>query len=325
MHIGLVFDLQSDPTQAWQAEFDPPATIAALETALSSLGHRVSLLGNADALLADPALARQVDLVFNIAEGSRGRCREAQAPLLLEHWGIPFVGSDALTQALALDKVMAKRLAASSGVETPAWRVIESLSNIGVANALGFPLIVKPRYEGSGMGIDPGAVVRDTESLRHRVEWVLERFRQPALVERFISFGELTVFLIGNAPVRSLPVIQRPLDPASRLSCHVAGKAAAAAWLSPLDLTQDLEKKASQAAMRVFETLACRDMARADFRGDESGNVYFLEINPLPSFDPQGSIGLLAECMGATYAGLIGQILEAAVCRLDLKGKAAAA
>jgi len=69
-------------------------------------------------------------------------------------------------------------------------------------------------------------------------------------------------------------------------------------------------------AVTVFETLSCRDMARVDLRVDEQGTLYFLEINPLPSFDPEGSFGLIAECLGTTYAHLIGQILHAASVRL---------
>ena len=222
MHLGLTFDLQTDPHDersfgfpalagslripppelsqgAPQAEFDSPETIQALQEALESCGHRVTLIGNAEDLLRrGPKGCSEFDLVFNIAEGSHGRCREAWVPMLLEQWGIPYVGSDATAQALGLDKVMSKRLARACGVPTPDWRVVESVEALGLADRLPFPLIVKPRYEGSGLGVDPGAVVGDIDALRRRVVWVLERFHQPCLVEQFIPFGELTVVLIGN-------------------------------------------------------------------------------------------------------------------------------
>ena len=69
-------------------------------------------------------------------------------------------------------------------------------------------------------------------------------------------------------------------------------------------------------AITMFQTLGCHDMARVDLRVDEQGSLYFLEINPLPSFDPEGTLGLLAEHQGSTYAQLIGRILTAAVARL---------
>jgi D-alanine-D-alanine ligase len=146
------------------------------------------------------------------------------------------------------------------------------------------------------------------------VEWLFARLNQPCLVEEFIPFGELTVFLIGNRPVQHMPAIQRPLDPATRLASHVAGPSRA--WLCPVELNPQLDEAAGRMAATMFEALRCRDMARVDLRVDEAGRLYFLEINPLPTFDPEGSVGLLAEYLGVSYAQIIHQILNAALLRL---------
>ena len=317
MHLGLTYDLQTDPADWRQAEFDPPATVDALQRALESLGHHVTRLGSAlDLVQGGRERCCDVDLVFNIAEGLSGRCREAWAPMVLDLFRIPYVGSDPLALAAGLDKVMTKRLAAAQGLRTPAWLCVDDPRELPASLPLRFPAIVKPRYEGSGIGIDPAAVVRGREALEARVRWALERFAQPVLVEEFIAHGELTVFVIGNDPPRALPAIQRPLDPSSRLSCHVAGGAGQGTPLSPLELDERLDREAQAAALALFGALSCRDMARVDFRVDEAGRVYVLEINPLPSFDPEGAIGLLAEHLGGTYTGLIGEILDAALTRL---------
>jgi len=320
MRIGLTYDLQTDPSDDRQAEFDQPRTIEALDAALCTLGHTIIHLGNAERLADAPWHLEGVALVFNIAEGSRGRCREAWVPMLLEQWGVPFVGSGSVSQALGLDKVMSKRLACASGVATPRWAIADARDPISITRAgeLKFPLIVKPRQEGSGLGIDAGAVVKDLEALSRRVEWLTHRLGQPCLVEEFIPFGELTVFLIGNHPPEALPVVQRPIDPESRLSCHVVGSSQTRAWLSPVELTPELENAAARIAVTMFETLRCRDMARVDLRVAEDGTLYFLEINPLPSFDPEGSLGLIAEYLGTTYTELIRQVLNAALLRLEL-------
>lgn len=317
MRIGLTYDLQTDAADPRQLEFDPPETLDALEGALSRLGHAVARLGGAHGLLKAPWRLEHVDLVFNLAEGGHGRCREAWVPMLLEHWGVPFVGSGSVSQALGLDKAMSKRLAAASGASTPAWVAVTAGDALSLARAveLGFPLIVKPRYEGSGAGIDAGAIVRDADALRARLDLLARRFGPDAITERFIPFGELTVFLIGNAPPLALPPIQRPLDPATRLACHVSQ---ARHWITPVDLTAVLEAEASRTAIAAFTALRCQDMARVDLRVDEQGRVYFLEINPLPSFDPEGSLGLLAEYLGTTYDALIGQVLAAAASRLGI-------
>lgn len=319
MRIGLTYDLQTDPTDDRQAEFDQPRTIEALEAALRTLGHAVMHLGSAEQLAAAPWRLEGLTLVFNIAEGSHGRCREAWVPMLLEHWGVAFVGSGSTAQAIGLDKVMSKRLACASGVATPRWAIADARAPVTVTRAgeLRFPLIVKPRHEGSGLGIDAGAVVHDLSSLARRAEWLTKRLHQPCLVEEFIPFGELTVFLIGNHPPQALPVVQRPIDPASRLSCHVLGDDVRA-WLCPVELTPTLEAAAAKMAVTMFQTLRCRDMARVDLRVAEDSTLYFLEINPLPSFDPEGSLGLIAEYLGITYTELIHQVLNAALLRLEL-------
>jgi D-alanine-D-alanine ligase len=319
MHLGLTVDLQTDPADWRQAEFDPPATVHALRRALESLGHRVTLLGSAEDLLAG---GRErccgIDLVFNIAEGGHGRCREAWAPTVLELFRIPYVGSDPLALAVGLDKVMSKRLAVAHGLRTPAWRCVDDAHPLPAAFPLQFPVIVKPRYEGSGIGIDPGAVVRSREALEARVRWALARFAQPVLIEEFIEHGELTVFLIGNDPPRAFPAIQRPLDPETRLACHVAAGGTPQRWLAPLELDERLDREAREAALTLFAALGCRDLARVDLRVDAEGRVYVLEINPLPSFDPEGTIGLLAEHLGLAYADLLGDILDAALRRLGV-------
>jgi len=312
MHLGLLFDLQTDPNDERQAEFDPPQTIEALRRALESLGHHVTPINGVTELVRlGPKGCCSFDLVFNLAEGMEGRCREAWAPTLLDLYGIPYVGSDPLALSLGLDKAMTKRLVKESGLRTPAWHLLPADTH-----ALRFPVIVKPRYEGSGRGIDAGAVVTSHEALAQRVAWLTARCPGPVMVEEFVPAGELTVCLIGNDPPTAYPAIQRPLDPATRLSCHIV-KPAPDAVINPLELTAALEQAAREAALSVFRLIGCRDMARVDFRVDEQRRVWFLEINPLPSFDPAGSFGLLAEYLGVSYANVIGRILDAAVRRLQ--------
>ena len=312
MRIGLTYDLQTDPSDERQAEFDPPRTLRALMQALESLGHSVVPIGGAERLRAWLGAGEAVDLVFNLAEGFGGRCRESIVPALLEQAGVPYVGSGPDALALGLDKLMTKRVAAASGVPTPRWTHMDASS--GPVWQGSFPVILKPRWEGSGIGIDEDAVAHDPSSLMRRAQALWSRWTEPLLVEEFIDGGELTVLLIGNDPPTAYPPIQRPIDTRTHLASHVVRHAAS--WDAPLTLTEALEAQARRAALAMFEAVGCRDMARVDFRVDTEGRVWFLEINPLPSLDPEGTFGLLAESMGLTYAQLIGRVLEAAVTRL---------
>ncbi len=317
MRLGLTYDLQTDPADERQAEFDPPATIGALRLALEARADEVRLLGGPEALLRSPQRLEGLDLVFNIAEGRSGRNREAWAPNLLELLGVPYAGSDALALMLGLDKVMSKRLAAAAGVATPAWCSIAHPDALPKRLPLRFPLIVKPRHQGSGRGIGPGAVVGSSAALSARVRWLFARCPEPILIEEFVPYGELTVLVIGNHPAVAHPPAQRPIDSASRLSCHVVTPAPET-WDCPVVLDDALDQAARAMALTMFHAVTCRDVARVDLRVNEAGQLSFLEINPLPSYDPEGTFGLIAEQLGLSYAAMVGQVLDAAVTRFGL-------
>ena len=106
-------------------EFDSEETIDAIRDVLEGEGHDVIKLGG-DAGLIDRLRKTPVDIVFNIAEGHRGRNREAHIPALLEFLGIPYTGSDPLTLSLTLDKSVAKRVVVSEGIPTPRFKKVES-------------------------------------------------------------------------------------------------------------------------------------------------------------------------------------------------------
>lgn len=315
MNIGLAYDLQRDPTDDRQAEFDPPSTLDALEDALQALGHQVRLLGNAEELLAHPQRLAELEVVFNIAEGADGPCREAWVPTILELYGVSYVGSDPLTLSLGLDKVLCKRLAVAEGLLTPRWISVAHPRALPRQPPLSFPVIVKPCREGSGRGIDARAVVSDPEALAQRVTWLFTRCPGPILVEECIEWAEVTVCVIGNEPPVAYPPIQRPIDVVSRLAYHVVAPPPPR-WECPVELDDAVDREARRIALGMVKALRVRDVARIDLRIDREGRVYFLEINPLPSFAPEGSFGLLAESRGMPYHQVVGEVLNAALRRL---------
>ena len=194
---------------------------------------------------------------------------------------------------------------------------VASADGLPSSKTLPFPLIVKPRHEGSAVGIDGGAIVHDADALAARVRWVLAAHREPALIEAFIAGGEATVCVVGNEPPEALPPILRPIDPTTGLAWHAAkrdGRETSMATL-PVALTPALETTLRRYAVEVFRLLGCRDVARVDFRIDPQGRVYCLEINPLPNLSPDDSFGLLGESLGLGYDGMIRRILDAALAR----------
>ena len=329
--IGIVYDLlgslprrPGDPHDA-DAEFEPEATVEALEAALRRLGHRPLRLGNARALLAAAGKGElpALDAALSIAEGEGSRNREAWAPVLLEMLGLPALGSDALTLSASLDKVWCKSLAAAAGVPVLAHVVLGSAQEAeSAALPAPFPLFVKPRWEGTAKGIAPSSRVEDRAALACEVARVSRLYRQPALVEPFLEGAEYTVTVIGNAPPRALPALQRALEARTRIGLHALERhpAPEGGWrhLVAGGLEPALERELGRLALRAFDALECRDFARADFRLDAAGRPFFLELNPLPTFAPDGSFGVHAELLGVPLEALLAEVLEGGLRRLGL-------
>lgn len=329
--IGLVFELQGAqprrpgaPPDA-DAEYEPEETLVVLEAAIRHQGHRPVRLGGPHDLLARIGKGELpgIDAVWNIAEGFGSRNREAWAPVLLELAGVPTLGSDALTLSLSLDKEWTRRVVAAVGVPVPVGASVASAEEArSLALSAPYPYFVKPRWEGTAKGIGPHSRVEDAAGLVAAVARIVGDYGQPALVEAFLPGPEYTVTLLGNAPPRPLPVLQRALESETRIGIHALERHAGPAqgWqpVTPGTLSDALESELGALSVQVFEALLCRDFARLDFKLDASGAPHFLEINPLPTFAPDGSFGILAELAGRPLPELLGRALREGLARLGL-------
>ena len=312
-----------------EAEYDAPQTIEAISQALESYGHVVVPL-EATAELPRQLTDSPVDLVFNIAEGVEGRNREAAVPALCELMGIPYTGSDAATLSIALDKALSKKVLRQHGILTPEFQLMET-GRERLSPKLVFPLIVKPNQEGSSKGVSAHAsVVDDEASLRAVVRDLLEKYRQPALVEHYVAGREFTVGLLGDKRPRVLPAMEilfldknnpRPVyDYQIKQEWEKYVYYQCPAHLSPAEV-----KAIEKVARETFEALDCRDVARVDLRMDEAGDFYVLEVNPLPGLTPEYSdLCLIAKAANIDYRSLIGEILSGGLKRLREKRRAEA-
>ncbi len=325
--VGLTYDLKTDykfkegdPPDA-NAEFDHPSTIDVIAQAIASQGYKVKKIGNVLNLIE--TIGRlDVDIVFNISEGLTGRNRESQVPMLLEMSGIPFVGADALTLALTLDKLMAKKIFIAEGIPTPKFFEIKSPESLVNTDHLVFPMIVKPRFEGSSKGLSEDSRVENMEELKTQAERIISIYKQPALVEQFISGQEFTVALIGNDRPEVMPIVQIKIDGKLKLNDKFYTFSRITSdrleYICPARIGADLAKKISELALRTYNAVECCDFGRVDFRVDNEGNAYVLEINPLPSLSTEDVFEVVAKQIGISYNEIIGRILKAALERNNL-------
>jgi len=323
MLIGLTYDLRSDyeaqgyPPEA-VAEFDSDETIAALEAAVRSLGHKTDRIGNARALCARLAAGQKWDLVFNIAEGLAGRCREGQVPAILETYQIKYTFSDPLVCAATLDKAVAKRLIQAAGLPTPGFCVVRGSADVAAVK-LKYPLFAKPLAEGTSKGVTDHSMVETPSELAAVCRSLLELHRQPVLVEEFLPGREFTAAVIGNGPAACvLGVMEIEIGQPSRgavYSYETKERCEQLVKYSALP-AGPLHSQVADLALKSYQALECRDAARVDVRCDGDGRPSFIEANPLPGLHPTHSdLPMIATQQGMSYSGLIDSIITSAASR----------
>jgi D-alanine-D-alanine ligase len=317
LRIGFTYDLRDDYLREGYsaeetAEFDAVETIAALETAMVSLGHTVDRIGGVKNLAARLTAGDRWDLVFNYAEGMFGFAREAQVPSLLDAFQIPYTLSDGLVFALTLHKGMTKHVVRSLGIRTPDFAVVSSAPDIEKVG-LPYPLFVKPVASGSSVGVSAASHVTDGSSLARTCRDLIDRYRQPALVEAFLPGREFTVGILGTgARARVLGVLEVTLT--GNAEAHGYSYANKKQVNARYQLVNDgPASEAAKLAMQAWHGLGCRDLGRVDCRCDAEGRPQFLEVNPLPGLHPVlGDLVILADLAGVSYTELIESVIASA-------------
>jgi len=326
MKIGLVYDLRRDYLEMGYsgeetAEFDSEDTIEQLTLALESLGYEVDQVGNILSLVSRLAIGQRWDLVFNISEGLKGRSREAQVPALLEAYGIPYTFSDPLTLSLSLDKALAKRVLRDAGIPTPWFFLVESPDDLEKEIHIpSWPLFVKPLSEGTGKGVDEHSIVRNMHELKNRALFVMEQFRQPALVETYLPGREFTVGILGTADTAcAVGVLEvRLLTNAEREVYSYMNKERCEELVEYVLIDDPaIVDEATRIALDVYRVLGCRDAGRIDLRTNAEGRLECIEANPLAGLNPSHSdLPILCTKAGMSYPSLIASIVESAANRI---------
>lgn len=325
--IGIIYDSkESCPIQPGQtpdanAEFDPEPTIQEVVSALEAGGYDVEKIDGVYELIKKlPEL--KIDFVFNMAEGFSGRNRESQVPMILELHNIPYIGSDPLTLGITLDKSVAKKIFVSENIPTPRFFTATSDSDIKLADMIGFPLFVKPCYEGTSKGISEASRVEDKTQLKRQIQMIVENYQQPALVEEFIRGREFTVLVFGNDFPEAMPVIQYAINDSLDAGDHfytfrhVVDESVR--YFCPADISSEIAYSLQDLAVKAYRSVGCRDFGRVDFRVNEQGEPFVLEINPLPCLAKKDTFGHTAKAIGKPYDELLLRVVDEGLKRLKM-------
>lgn len=302
-------------------------TTEAVMDALLDSGYAV------EALNPEPIknlLNKKFDIVFNLCDDGfyDSSQLEPHIPALLDVLCMPYTGSNYLTLALCLDKVMTKQILMSNGIPTPNFQVF-STGKEKLKRELNFPLIIKPSREDASIGIKNDSVVHKKHKLMPRIRSLVSTYRQPALVEEYIDGREFNVGILGNEHPRALPVseiiFRLPKEmnhicsyDAKWTPSHIAYNGTQPQC--PAVVPKTLRNKLVGLALKSYEIMGCRDYGRVDFRVDGDGRPYVLEVNPNPDIHPKAGLANMASKAGVSYTTLIRRIVEYA-CERNIDDK----
>lgn len=261
-----------------------------------------------------PSITRaKLDVAFVILHGRPGEDGTIQG--FLELQGIPYTGSGVTASAVGMDKLLSKLLFQQAGIPTPGFLAVDRREDAGAAldraeKTLGYPLMLKPRCEGSSVGIElfsswRGAAKRCREAQRRFGDFLLEQF-VPGMIA--------TVGILGN---EALPILE--LVPKRRQFYDFDAKytSGETEFVIPARLSQRVASRTAEIALRVHNLLGCRGFSRVDFVIREGRQPMVLEVNTLPGLTDISDLPAEAAAAGIGYDELVCRILAEALSRVD--------
>jgi D-alanine-D-alanine ligase len=270
---------------------------------------------------------RKYDVVFNLVEFFNGRAEnEMNVASLYELLKIPYTGATPLALANCQNKPLAKQLLRAHHLPTARSFTVTTMKEFPKRVSLRYPVIVKPAYEDGSGGIENASILSDYRSLKARVDFVLDDFKMPALVEEYIDGRELNVAVIGNgSKKRVLPISEINFDDMPDNLYKIVSYQAKwdplhAAYHTtipncPADLPQKVVDYAQKIALEATDIMGTRDYARVDMRLDKNGDLFILEVNPNPNLSEGTGIARSAEAARMSFSKLLSYITESAIQR----------
>jgi len=250
-------------------------------------------------------LLNNVDLVFLALHGRWGEDGTIQS--LLELRGIKYTGSNVLSSAIAMDKIMSKILFQHNDIKTPAWFSVDvrhinldaAIKQIG--DSFGFPCVVKPNDQGSTVGL---TICKKEEDAEAAIK-LAHHFSEKALIEEYIDGHELTVAIVEN---KALPVLEiKPKHNYYDYECKYTH--GMSEYVVPAEIPTEIFSLLQEQALKAFNALGCSGYGRVDFRVDKNFNSYCLEVNTLPGMTSTSLVPKMADAVGISFEQLVEKII----------------
>ena len=324
LRIGLLtkkrgnFAIQEKFTGADNVVDETDAEVEHHERALTEAGYSLRRIHWGPNFIYD-LQASDVDLVFNVSS--------LVEAAILEELGIPYVGSDTFTIAIATDKSLAKRLWQQAGLPTSPFCVARSEKDCEVFQddpPFEYPLFVKPVTGRGSAGINASSVVHSYDQLVSGVVKRFETIGQPVLIEKFLRGREITMGVLGNEDARVLPPLEIVYREGDDTLTFEKKELDNDSFFCPALLTAEEIHMMQHLALQAYRTLGFKDFGRIDTILTRDG-PFLLEGNTFaglmctPKEKPHSYMGFMARAEGKNGKDLLDEIIQGAVKRLNLK------
>ena len=249
----------------------------------------------------------KIDIAFIILHGKPGEDGTIQG--FLELKGIPYTGSGVVASAVGMDKILAKRLFASVGIPTPDFVPIPTDSdfNTGIKQAekeLGYPMILKPRYEGSSVGMklfrksNPGSLSLASKKTRKEFG--------DLFLEKFIEGMIATVGIVGKRVLPILELVPKKQEFYDYKAKYTKGETE---FIIPARLPKLVYQKIQELAFKAHQVIGCKGFSRVDLVVSKKNRPFFLEVNTLPGMTELSDLPAQAKAIGINYDELVREII----------------
>lgn len=258
--------------------------------------HAVDAAGDFIGHLTSAGYAR----VFNVLHGRGGEDGQIQG--LLDTLGLPYTGSDVLASALSMDKYRTKLIWQATGLATPKSTLIMNHKDLEKAEALGFPLMIKPCREGSSIGMSK---VDSNAQLESAWE-AAKNYDDEVLAEQWITGEEYTCSLLNGA---ALPLIKLETDNAF-YDYEAKYESDNTRYILPSGLSGSKEKELQDLSLKAFEALGAEGWGRIDIMLDQQQSPWLIEANTIPGMTSHSLVPMAAKEEGIEFDQLVLQILQ---------------
>ncbi len=310
--------------------------IRKLEDALATLsGYSFQYFNNHDSLVQELERASQkgkINYALNLCDEGfeNDPRREKDIPEILEKLNIPYTGAGASCMILCYDKARVAEEAQKLCITVPATKIIKNSQHAQLQQITKFPVIVKPNYGDGGKGITAKSVANTQEELANAFELLRATYDGQVLIQGFLNGDDLTIGIIGNAD--DFTILPITSDDYTCLKDHpelprICGYEAKWNKNSPYwnikthkaALDPETREIIVRDSQKLFTQLECRDYARIDWRLDEHGKPYLIEVNPNPGWVHDGHLAKAAAFADISYPSMLEKILGAAEKRVDIR------